>query len=589
VNAAANRRPISPLIYGVAFASSNDLKQLNSPLNRSGGNPTSRYNWQANADNRANDYFFASIAYASATPGEAGDTFILNTRNGGAEPSLTIPMLDWVAKVVGPSRARTWSYSVAKYGPQQDVDNENGWPDMGNGVRTNGSLIITNDPTDANVVAGPAFQQGWLNHLTNMWGRATNGGLRYYNLDNEPAIWHSTHRDVHPVGATMDEVRDKMTNYAARIKITDPSALVLGPEEWHFFATIFSGYDSQYEGDHNYPGTYPDRTAHGGTDVYPFFLREMARASTNAGQRLLDVCTVHYYPQGGEFGNDTSTSMQLLRNSSTRSLWDTNYVDQSWLASNPLTQIPKLIPRLRAWVDTYYPGTKIGITEYNWGAENHINGATAQADIYGIFGREGLNLGNRWTTPASSSLTFKAMQMYRNYDGNKSTFGETSIFAGGPNPDAIASFGALRTNDGALTLMVINKQINSNAPVNVALTNFNPNGVAQVWRLTSAGSISHLSDIAFTGNSFSNMLPAQSITLFVVAPGTQPLLRAAASSNQVFSFWLDGVAGQRYAVLSSSNLVSWSPVQTNLLATNTVQVVLPATNALRFYRAQWLP
>src|SRR6185503_13296618 len=32
VNAAANRRPISPLIYGVAFASSNDLKQLNSPL-----------------------------------------------------------------------------------------------------------------------------------------------------------------------------------------------------------------------------------------------------------------------------------------------------------------------------------------------------------------------------------------------------------------------------------------------------------------------------------------------------------------------------------------------------------------------------
>ena len=58
-----------------------------------------------------------------------------------------------------------------------------------------------------------------------------------------------------------------------------------------------------------------------------------------------------------------------------------------------------LIPRMKNWVATYYPGTKIGITEYNWGAEGHINGATAQADILGIFGREGLDLATRWTTP----------------------------------------------------------------------------------------------------------------------------------------------------------------------------------------------
>ena len=43
-------------------------------------------------------------------------------------------------------------------------------------------------------------------------------------------------------------------------------------------------------------------------------------------------------------------------------------------------------------MNTYYPGTPIGITEYNWGAEDHINGATAQADILGIFGREGLDM-----------------------------------------------------------------------------------------------------------------------------------------------------------------------------------------------------
>ncbi len=111
--------------------------------------------------------------------------------------------------------------------------------------------------------------------------------------------------------------------------------------------------------------------------------------------------------------------MQLRRNRSTRSLWDPSYVDETWI--NDRVQ---LMPRLKSWVNTYYPGTPIGITEYNWGAENHINGATTQADIYGIFGREGLDMGARWATPASSTPTYKAMKMYRNYDGNRSTFGD---------------------------------------------------------------------------------------------------------------------------------------------------------------------
>jgi len=589
VDAARNRHPINPWIYGVAYALSNDLKQLNAPLNRQGGNPTSRYNWQANADNRANDYYFASLGYNSATPGEHGDSFISETRAGGAEPSLTIPMLDWVA-TLGSGRARTWSYSVAKYGAQQDTDDQDGWPDMGNGVRLDGSLIVTNDPTDANVPGGVAFQQGWIDHLISTWGHATNGGLRYYHLDNEPGIWHSTHRDVHPNGATMDEIRDKMTNYAMHIKMSDAGAMVLGPEEWHFYGAIYSGADSQYEGENGYPGTYPDRTAHGGMDVYPYLLQQMAHASTNAGRRLLDVCTIHYYPQGGEFGNDVSVATQLLRNRSTRSLWDSNYVDETWLADDSRTKIIYLIPRLRSWVTTNYPGTLIGITEYNWGAETSINGATAQADVYGIFGREGLDLGERWALPPTNSVTFKAMQMYRNYDGNKSTFGDTSVYAGGPNPDGVAAFAAQRSTDNALTLMVINKEIGTNVPVTIALTNFPAGGLADVWQLTSANSISHLANVTFTGNSFSNTLPAQSITLYVVSEAPSPRLRIESlTAGNTFNFWLDGQAGLRYAVLYSSNLVTWSAVQTNLLVTNSIRISLPATNALRFYRAQWLP
>jgi len=225
----------------------------------------------------------------------------------------------------------------------------------------------------------------------------------------------------------------------------------------------------------------------------------------------LDVFTVHYYPQGGEFSNDVSSAMQLRRNRSTRSLWDPNYVDETWI--NDRVQ---LVPRLKSWVNSYYPTTLIGLTEYNWGAENHINGATAQADIFGILGREGLDMAARWTTPDTTTPTYKAMKMYRNYDGNKSTFGDVSVVASGPNPDNVAVFAAERSVDGALTVIAISKYLSGSTAATINLANFPHNGAAQVWQLTAANSINRLSDVSFSANSFNITLPAQSITLFVL-------------------------------------------------------------------------
>ena len=521
VDAAANRRPINPNIYGVAHATTAQLNDLNSPLNRNGGNNTTRYNWQVNADNRGSDWYFQSIAEPSATPGERGDAFIAGARAANAQAMLTIPLVDWVARV-GSNRSKLASFSIAKYGPQTGSDWQ--WmPDAGNGVRSNGQYVTGNDPADANVPSSSLVQQAWVQHLVTRWGTNANGGLRYYILDNEPSLWHSTHRDVHPIGQTLDEIRDKMIDYAARVKAVDPSALVVGPEEWGWSGYLFSGYDQQYGGAHGW-GFLPDRTSHGGADYLPWLLTALRQNDMANGRRLLDVFTVHYYPQGGEFGDDVSNAMQLRRNRSTRSLWDPAYVDETWI--NDRVQ---LVRRLRSWVNTYYPGTATGITEYNWGAESHINGATTQADIYGIFGREGLDMAARWTTPASSTPTYKAMKMYRNYDGNRSTFGETSIAATTPNPDSVSAFAAQRSADGALTIMVVNKALGTTTGATVSVANFQHAGTAQVWQLTSANSITHLPDVSFErGTSFDVTLPAQSVTLFVLPasrhhPERQPI------------------------------------------------------------------
>ncbi|MDQ3281369.1 MAG: PKD domain-containing protein [Acidobacteriota bacterium] len=508
VDAAAQQRPIDPRIYGVAFATPQELQDLNVPLNRWGGNNTSRYNWQQNADNRGFDWYFESIGYGSATAGAEADSFIANSKSAGAEPMMTIPTIGWVAKL-GANRSKLASFSIAKYGAQTDRDWQ--WfADAGNGVSSaTGQNITNNDPNDANVLADSLFMKSWASHLVTQWGGAANGGLRYYILDNEPSIWFSTHHDVAPVGRTMEQVRDSILDYGARVKEADPNAVVVAPEEWGWSGYIFSGYDQQW-GAKNGWSNLPDRTAHGGADYLPWLLSQLKANEQSTGRRILDIFSVHYYPQGGEYSNDTTSTMQLRRNRSTRSLWDPNYVDESWIADKV-----QLVPRLRSWTSQYYPGTKVAVTEYNWGAENHMNGATTQADILGIFGREGLDAAALWTTPDATTPLYKAIKLYRNYDGNKSSFGDVSVAAGGPNPDNVAVFASKRSSDGALTIMVVNKYLANNTPVSINLANFAAGAAAQRWQL-AANVLARQSDVALSGTTLTASLPAQSVTLFVI-------------------------------------------------------------------------
>jgi PKD repeat protein len=525
VDANANKHPISPYIYGVAFGSSTQLNDLNAPLNRYGGNTSSSYNWQLNASNHANDWYFESIAETSATAGELGDTFIANSRAGGAQAMLTIPMLDWVAKI-GSGRAKLASFSQAKYGAQTGNDWQ--WfPDAGNGVlASTGQNVSGNDPNDASTPSSATTQKSWVQHLASTWGLAASGGLKFYILDNEHSIWFSTHRDVAPTGATMDQIRQKMIDFGSMIKSVDAGATVVGPEEWGWSGYFYSGYDQQYGAAHGWC-CYPDRAAHANMDYMPWLLDQLRQYDVAHGTHVIDVFSLHYYPQGGEFGNDTSTAMQQTRNRSTRSLWDPNYVDATWINDKV-----DLIPRMKTWVATYYPGLKTAITEYNWGAESHINGATTQADIYGIFGREGLDYAARWTTPDASTPTYKAMKLYRNYDGSKHGFGDTSVSANAPNPDNLSAFAATRGSDGALTVMVISKVLSGSTPVTVNLANFASGGTAQAWQLTSNNAITRLADVA-AGSSIATSVPAQSITLFVIAAGggTNQPPTAVASAN----------------------------------------------------------
>lgn len=516
IDAKADVHPISPLIYGVAHASTADLLALNAPLNRNGGNNTTRYNWKQNADNRGSDWFFESIGEDDATPGARGDTFIQNSKDAGAQAMLTVPIIDWIAKL-GPNREKLPSFSVAKYGAQEKTDQ---WmPDAGNGAKADKSPIADNDPADANTRNSPEFQGEWFKHLIAKWGTSDKGGLKYYIMDNEPALWNGTHRDVQPVGVTMGDLVDKTIAYSAQVKAVDPKALVVGPEEWGWTGYIYSGFDAQQGAKVNWDSSkMPDRQKMGGMDAMPWYLKQLHSHDAATKQRSIDVFSLHIYPQGGEFGGDTSKEMQLRRNRSTRSLWDASYKDETWI-----NDTVRLIPRMKEWVADNYPGLQSGITEYNWGAEDHINGATTQADILGIFGREGLDLATRWTTPGANTPTFKAMKLFRNPNDKKQGFGETSVRASVPNPDEVSAFASVRKQDKALTIIVVNKKLaetpDMSTHVALDLKGFKPKGAVQMWQLSAKNTIEKLADAKVKNGKLNTDLPNGSVTLFVVAAG----------------------------------------------------------------------
>jgi hypothetical protein len=502
IDAAAGQHAISPLIYGVAYATQQDLAALNAPLNRSGGNRTSTYSYKASASSTAQDYYFESYPDPSGVRGSGPDGFIAATRAAGATPMITVPLVGWVAKL-GPNRSLLPSFSVKKYGKQCATDPYD--PDAGDGLKADCSTPITgNNPKDAYVKDDPAKEQAWIKHLVATWGKSGAGGVPYYLMDNEASIWFSTHRDIHPVGPHADEYRDSVLAESAKIKALDHGAQIVAPEEWGWEAYFYSGYDQQYAPSHGW--TWPDHAGEqGGLDYIPWLLTQWKPS------HAVDVVSVHFYPQGGEFSNDDSQAAQLLRNRSTRQLWDPNYTSESWI-DTPVY----LIPRMQAWVSQYYvAGTPVAITEYNWGDEGAINGATTQADIYGIFGAYGLNLAARWTLPGNTTPTYKAMQMWRNYDGADAGFGETSVSAVAPNVDTLSAFAALRSKDAAMTVMVINK-VSGATPVTLSLGHFTASGSAGRWQLTAANTIQQLGNLGWSGGVVNDTVPGQSVTLYVL-------------------------------------------------------------------------
>jgi hypothetical protein len=506
VDATASQHAINPNIYGVANYGLDAMyaEEIQVPNIRWGGDGTTRYNWKVDSSNSGFDwYFMGGNGEANPVPSASVDLMINTYKPAHAGALITIPIIPYV------NRTSAWSCSfpTSVYGAQQSTNpyvHPNG-EDCGNSIPSSGTQQLFDANIYANHIANSvALQQGWLEHLVATFGTAANGGVSFYQLDNEPGGWGNTQRDIEPHGAPYSTIISLGQQYAALAKHVDPSAMVLGPSDFTLGGWI--GTPSQQN--NLYAGQY--------------YLQQMAAYDQKYDKRVLDYFDEHYYPQ---FTNPAS---QLA---STRTFWDPTYNGGTWVEQLYFDGPMQLIPRFRQWIAQYYPGTRLSFSEYSIDSGNKlVTDAIAEADVLGIFGWQGVDFANMWNPPAPTDPIAYAFRLFRNYDGQGGQFGNTSVLASSTNQGELSIYGSLRSSDGALTLIVVNKATSA-IQTSLSLAHFTPGSSAAVYSYSGANlqQISALGNISITPTGFSYNFPAYSATVFVV-PGA---VTAASSPSQV--------------------------------------------------------
>jgi hypothetical protein len=325
--------------------------------------------------------------------------------------------------------------------------------------------------------APAVYQDEWVHHLVSRFGP---GGVRYYAMDNEPDLWSSVHTDVHPARMGYDDMLANFEEYATMVKEQAPQASVLGPDVSGWESYFYSDLD---RGSDNY-ATHADSKAHGDQPFLAWWLQQVAAADKKRGSRSLDLLDVHYYPQGqGVYSDASDPDTQQRRIQSVRSLWDTTYQDESWIATNVM-----LIPRLKQWIAQDYPGTGLAISEYSFGGEKDASGAVAEAEALGVFGREGVDLAAYWTYPPPDSPPGAAFRLYRNFDGHGATFGDRSVRATSGSSE-LAAFASKHSDTGEVDVVLANESLSATTSVSLSLSGALPRSATEFVVPAGSGTI----------------------------------------------------------------------------------------------------
>ena len=470
---------------------------------RLGGDAVSTYNWEQNVD----------ISY----DGSCGGSYNSNENNTflpyvTGQPTTAFSQPAGAVLKMYSDAAGINAYPLAQLTAMQYVAADaNGCLGAACGMGTTGGrmlhaiiqkptpLSLTPDLTDTSV-----YVDEELNYLRAQAGAPT--GAHGYCLENEPGIWNSTHPCVHPIRTTCGEVLTKNIGLAQRIRALDANADIFGPGMYGFTEYAQLNYDNAvtYPTDWN---TYnlSDTTYNPATYNYMTwvcsYLRQMRNAGNSSNQRLLDVLDLHFYNSGTDATQDS------------RSFWDSSYVEDSYITQDILGGASiNLAPVLNRAIADWYPGTKLGFTE--WGLLDNTDAASGiyTADMLGAFGRNNIYLANYFGV--LDGFTAGAFKIYRNYDGANSAYGNTGVLANSTDNSKVTAYASITgSNDSTLHLVLINRTTTAQtATVAATASSFYNTGSAWVMDGSGTGTVAAATSVTTNGvNPFTYTLQPHSV------------------------------------------------------------------------------
>jgi hypothetical protein len=490
--------PISQDIYGInsPFPNEHINPTLRATTLRLGGNRWSAYNWENNASNAGKDWKFQNDGYLSASdaPGDAIRFLLRDVHGMGAGAVLTVPIGDYVS---------------ADKAPGGDVRTDGGTDYLTRRFRKNVAVKGASLTDPPNVTDDSVYQDEFV-----AWAKGCAGPTSLaFCLDNEPDLWKETHPEIHPTAVTYDELCQRTVAFAAAIKAVWPAAPVLGfvSYGWNGFTTLQNAPDAKAKG-----------------DFIEYFLAQMRIAEEDAGRRLVDYLDLHWYPeaQGGGarivFTAAPTDAAKLVayeeaRLQAPRSLWDATYKETSWITANLQAPI-NLIPRMREKIAANYPGTKLSVTEWNYGGGGDITGAIATADVLGILGRERVDMAHVWPLSSNEPFTAAGVRLFRNYDGRSGEFGDIGVSATNTDPVNTSVYASLSSsNPNHVVVVAINKKKDAAVTAGIRLAHPANLGSAQVYLLagTTAKIVAAPALAALDVNAFSYAMPPRSVSVLV--------------------------------------------------------------------------
>ncbi len=244
-------------------------------------------------------------------------------------------------------------------------------------------------------------------------------GVQFFEIGNEPFIWHLTHRDLHPRPCSAEEYTLRFGKIAGAMRRAQRG--LRNGRDIRIFAPAIS---TSWQGWRDCLG--------GEKSAVEKFLAGCASLKDGTdGRPLLDVLSFHLFDCFSSAGNPDVQHGNAALLDATAVWWKEDYVnsyDKAFAAGDR----PAVLPRFRKWMSGCRPGLELAVTEFNIESESMVNydmiwKVLYLSDLYGILAEEGVDYAAQFCLNSSDqniamlddtgkkTALYHPFRMYSNY------------------------------------------------------------------------------------------------------------------------------------------------------------------------------